>query len=94
MSHYERIQYDVYREQGIVQGSGAVESAIRRVIHQRIKGCGKFWKEENVRVMRMWRGYLKSRRLDELMQWSRRFRARWWSGAEQRRAQRMVREAA
>ena len=84
----------MYREQGIVQGSGAVESAIRRVIHQRIKGCGKFWKEENVRVMRMWRGYLKSGRLDELMQWSRRFRARWWSGAEQRRAQLMWREAA
>ncbi len=32
-------------------GSGAVESAIRRVINLRLKSCGTFWKEEKLEIM-------------------------------------------
>lgn len=92
--HTERIDYAGFRERGVVCGSGAVESAIRRVINLRLKGNAKYWKLENVRVMLMWRGYLAAGRLEELTQWSRGFRARWWLECEQRAAQQAIRLAA
>jgi hypothetical protein len=42
-----RLNYATYKRRGLPLGSGAVESAIRRVINLRLKGNGKFWKEEN-----------------------------------------------
>ena len=63
----DRMRYDVYRRRGIPLGSGAVESAIRRVINLRLKGPSIFWRKENAeRVLHM-RCYLKAGRWDELM---------------------------
>ena len=39
----KRMHYSTFKEQGIVCGSGCVESAIRRVINLRLKSPGMFW---------------------------------------------------
>ena len=40
------MQYRIFRANRVLCGSGCVESAIRRVINQRIKSAGSFWKKE------------------------------------------------
>lgn len=47
-NHRQRMHYDEYEKQKLPIGSGIVESAIKRVINQRIKSPGSFWKLENV----------------------------------------------
>ena len=44
---HSRFQYATFRYNGLLTGSGTVESAIRRVINLRIKGTGLFWKREH-----------------------------------------------
>jgi len=46
-----RMQYSVFKDLNLPTGSGAVESAIRRVINLRIKGAGIFWTAEMAEVM-------------------------------------------
>ena len=41
------MDYGELRRRGLPVGSGAVESAIRRVINLRLKGPGLMWREEN-----------------------------------------------
>jgi len=41
------MDYGSFRQRGLPVGSGAVESAIRRVINLRLKGPGLMWHEEN-----------------------------------------------
>ena len=63
----DRMRYRAFRRRGIPLGSGAVESAVRRVINLRLKGPSIFWHKENAeRVLHM-RSYLKAGRWDELM---------------------------
>jgi hypothetical protein len=45
-------------------GSGAMESAVRRVINLRLKGPGIFWKEQTANEMIMLRSYYKTKRWD------------------------------
>jgi hypothetical protein len=47
-------------------GTGAVESAVRRVINLRLKGPGIFWEEENAERLLLLRCRLKSGRWGEL----------------------------
>lgn len=42
-----KMQYKMFESKGIPLGSGAVESAIRRVVNLRMKGNSIFWLEEN-----------------------------------------------
>jgi hypothetical protein len=49
-------------------GSGAVESAIRRVVNQRLKGPSIFWRGPNAERMLHLRCYLKAGRWEEIMQ--------------------------
>nr|NGX58704.1 hypothetical protein [Chlamydiota bacterium] len=49
-------------------GSGAMESAIRRIVNLRMKCPCVFWTEEGANSMLMLRSYFKSGRWDELMQ--------------------------
>jgi hypothetical protein len=44
---HSKFQYKTFRDNGLPTGSGAVESAIRRVINLRIKGTGLFWKRKH-----------------------------------------------
>lgn len=46
-----RMAYDVYRERGLLIGSGVIESAHRHVIHARMKRAGQHWGEDGGRRM-------------------------------------------
>lgn len=45
------MQYLAFRRKGLPRGSGAIESAIRRVVNLRLKGNGITWYEENAEGM-------------------------------------------
>lgn len=62
-----RMRYRAFRRRGIPLGSGAVESAIRRVINLRLKGPSIFWRGPNAERMLHLRAYFKAGRWDELM---------------------------
>jgi len=49
--NHAKFQYASYKAKKIPVGSGAVESAIRRIINLRVKSSGMFWKKENVEIM-------------------------------------------
>jgi hypothetical protein len=57
-----RLSYAKFRRHKLPVGSGAIESAIRRVINLRMKGNSIFWKEENAEAMLVLRGLVLSRR--------------------------------
>ena len=48
--HRDRMRYRYFRRKEIPIGSGAVESAIRRVINLRLKAPGSFWREDTAEV--------------------------------------------
>jgi len=60
-----RLAYAIFRRRKLPLGSGAIESAIRRVINLRMKGNSIFWKEENAEGMLVLRGLVLSRRWKE-----------------------------
>lgn len=62
-----RLEYDEMQERGLPIGSGAIESAIRRVINQRLKGNGLMWHEENAEGMLLLRAAALTGRWDEEM---------------------------
>ena len=57
-----RLDYAKFRRRKLPVGSGAIESAIRRVINLRMKGNSIFWREENAEAMLLLRGLVLSRR--------------------------------
>jgi hypothetical protein len=59
------LAYASFRRRKLPVGSGAIESAIRRVINLRLKGNSIFWKEENAEGMLVLRGLVLSRRWKE-----------------------------
>jgi len=61
-----RFQYSKFAELGLPNGSGVVESAIRRVINLRIKGPGIFWKKQNSEKMLFLRSAFLSGRWETL----------------------------
>ena len=60
-----RLNYADFRRRGLPLGSGAIESSIRRVINQRLKGNGIFWLESHAEEMLQLRALVISRRWDE-----------------------------
>ena len=46
-----RLSFPYYRRLGLPLGSGAIESSIRRVINNRLKGNGIFWRQSNAESM-------------------------------------------
>lgn len=46
-----RLDYSRFRRAGLPRGSGAIESAIRRVINLRLKSNGMFWREEHAEAL-------------------------------------------
>ena len=47
----ERMRYAEYRDQGLMVGSGAIESGIKNVVNLRMKGCGMRWATERAENM-------------------------------------------
>ena len=74
LSYLERHQaaghldYDRYRRRGLPVGSGAIESAIRRVINLRLKGPGLLWREENAEAMLVLRAAALTERWQESLE--------------------------
>jgi len=62
-----RLEYDAMRRRGLPIGSGAIESAIRRVVNQRLKGNGQMWLEGNAEGMLLLRAAALTTRWDEAM---------------------------
>jgi hypothetical protein len=62
------MRYDEFRRRNLPLGSGAVESAVRRVINLRLKGPAIFWNEPNIEAMLHLRAYLKAGRWHELLE--------------------------
>jgi hypothetical protein len=61
------LDYANYRRRGLPLGSGAVESAIRRVVNLRLKGPGLMWLEENAEAALALRAAALSGRWEETM---------------------------
>jgi hypothetical protein len=62
----KRMAYGTLAEAGLPQGSGAIESAIRRVINLRLKGAGIFWHRHNAEAMLLLRCFAKAGRSQDL----------------------------
>ena len=73
-----RMQYAEFKRAGVPRGSGAIESAIRRIINMRMKSNGMFWLEVNAEGMLLLRSYLKADYLDALVDWSLTAAVPWW----------------
>ncbi len=63
----ESMRYDQFQKRGIPLGSGAVESAVRRVVNLRLKGPAIFWRAPSAEAMLHMRAYLKAGRWSELV---------------------------
>jgi hypothetical protein len=59
------MNYAQFRRKGIPLGSGAIESAIRRVVNLRLKGSGLLWCEENAEGMLLLRANVLTGRWEE-----------------------------
>lgn len=66
--HENRCRYDLFLAQHLPLGSGAIESAIRRVVNLRLKGAGMFWLEHNAEAFLHLRCQLKTGRWNECFQ--------------------------
>jgi hypothetical protein len=63
----EQMQYAAFRKSGWPIGSGAVESAMRRIVNLRLKGAGMFWLQANAEHVLLLRCYAKSGRWSNLL---------------------------
>lgn len=62
----ERLRYGAFRRKNYPIGSGAVESAVRRVINLRMKGASITWTEEHAEGILHLRAHAKSGRWSEI----------------------------
>ncbi|KPA17485.1 hypothetical protein MHK_002297, partial [Candidatus Magnetomorum sp. HK-1] len=67
LDHIDHMQYELFIKNKISIGSGAVESAVRRVINLRFKGNGSLWKKKIVEGLMHLRSFFKSGRWKELI---------------------------
>lgn len=63
--HEDKCRYDQFINKNIPIGSGAIESAIRRIVNLRLKGAGMFWLNHNAEAFLHLRCQLKSGRWDQ-----------------------------
>jgi hypothetical protein len=66
-----RLRYNCFRNRGVPQGSGAIESTIRRVINLRLKGSSIYWTEENAEAVFQLRAAAVSGRWEEIVKHTR-----------------------
>lgn len=62
--HIEHMQYEFFKKKKLLCGSGAVESAIRRIINLRFKNVSSFWLEEHLEPLCFLRATFLSGRWD------------------------------
>jgi hypothetical protein len=66
------MKYQQFRKRGVPLGSGAIESAIRRIVNLRLKGNGMLWEVENAEAMLVLRCAALTGRWEETLEHSRR----------------------
>jgi hypothetical protein len=69
-----RLDYGPMEKRGLPIGSGAIESAVRRVVNQRLKGNGMMWLRENAEGMLLLRAAALTERWEEAMEQAERSR--------------------
>jgi hypothetical protein len=62
----QRMTYHIMSQKGLPIGSGAMESAIRRVINLRLKGASMYWSRDAAEAMILLRSYYKAGRWESL----------------------------
>lgn len=67
VQHAARMRYRVFRKKGLPIGSGAVESGVRRVVNQRLKGNSTYWLEDHAEALLHLRAQLKTGRWDDFV---------------------------
>ena len=82
----DRMQYADFRRRRVPLGSGAMESAVRRIVNLRMRSNAKFWLQQNAEAMLMMRSYLKAGRFDDLVDWTFAAAAPSWNGTVRARA--------
>ena len=65
-NNIERMDYSYVAHEHLPLGSGAMESAIRRVVNLRLKGAGIFWHEDSANALLMLRSYYKAGRTQDI----------------------------
>jgi hypothetical protein len=65
---HRRMDYSLSRHHHMPIGSGAIESAVRRVINLRVKSNAVYWKRENAETIIRLRAWIKAGRAEELFQ--------------------------
>ena len=63
----ERMKYRTFKALGLPYGSGAVESAVRRVVNLRMKSNSLYWRPDNAERFLHLRAQFKSGRWDVLV---------------------------
>jgi len=66
LRNQNRMNYHAIEEEGLPIGSGAIESAIRRVINLRLKGPAIYWHVGTAEAMLTLRSYFKAGRWNML----------------------------
>ena len=66
-SNMDRMKYGTFLEKGYLIGSGAIESAHRNVIQQRLKLSGQRWSIQGAQRIANLRAYKKSKRWDTVI---------------------------
>jgi hypothetical protein len=66
LRNQHRMNYHTIKEMGLPIGSGAMESAIRRVVNLRLKGSATYWHFETAEAMLTLRSYFKAGRWNML----------------------------
>ena len=65
---YRRMDYSKSRTNKTPIGSGAIESAVRRVINLRVKSNATYWLRDNAETVIRLRAWIKAGRAEELFQ--------------------------
>jgi len=65
------MKYPQFRKRGVAIGSGAIESAVRRVVNLRLKGNGMLWEVDNAEAMLVLRAAALTERWEEALEHSR-----------------------
>jgi len=70
VKNQHRMAYAEVRRKAVPIGSGAMESAVRRVINQKLKGSSIYWRREHAETMLFLRAFFKAGRWTMLKQWA------------------------
>jgi hypothetical protein len=63
---HKRMEYGRLKELGLPLGSGAIESAMRRVVNLRLKGATLFWHKDSAEAVLLLRCFAKTGRFQDL----------------------------